>query len=300
MRKDCAEPVGNPITRYGQVIVDECHHLPAVSFERVIGRATAKYLVGLTATPQRHDGHQPITNMQLGPIRYVVNSRKQATQRPFKHTLIVRDTSFGSSSTAVASIADLYTTLALDERRNQLIINDVIAALQQKRSPIVLTERKDHLDYLRTRLMKVAKHVVVLHGGMSGKARSAVQAQLASIPSNAERLVLATGRYIGEGFDDARLDTLMLALPVSWKGTLTQYAGRLHRLHPAKSEVRIFDYVDGNVPMLARMFDKRWRGYRAMGYVRGDVPAVADPVRETADYVVEYDSDAAPSPSDWE
>jgi superfamily II DNA or RNA helicase len=300
MRKDRAEPVDDPIARYGQVIVDECHHLPAVSFERVIGRATAKYLVGLTATPQRRDGHQPITEMQLGPVRHTVNSKKQATQRPFKHTLIVRDTRFGSSSTAVASMADLYSALALDERRNQLIINDVIAELQQRRSPIVLTERKDHLDYLCSRLMKVAKHVVVLHGGMNSKARSAVQAQLASIPSDAERLVLATGRYIGEGFDDARLDTLFLALPVSWKGTLTQYAGRLHRLHAAKCEVRIFDYVDGNVPMLARMFDKRLRGYRAMGYVRSEAPATTESTALVDDYVVEYDSDAAPSPSDWD
>ncbi|MDX1440746.1 MAG: hypothetical protein R3284_12675, partial [Rubricoccaceae bacterium] len=113
-------------------------------------------------------------------------------------------------------------------------------------------------------------HIVILQGGRSAKERRKTEEQLASIPADEERLLLATGRYIGEGFDDARLDTLFLPLPVSWKGTLVQYAGRLHRLHPGKREVRIFDYVDSKVPMLARMFEKRRIGYRAMGYREDD------------------------------
>ncbi len=107
---------------------------------------------------------------------------------------------------------------------------------------------------------------------MTARARKAAREQLAAIPADEERLVLATGRYIGEGFDDARLDTLFLALPVSWKGTLVQYTGRLHRLHPGKTEVRIYDYVDHQVPMLQRMFERRLRGYRAIGYVRSEAP----------------------------
>ena len=148
----------------------------------------------------------------------------------------------------------------------------MIAALEEGRSPILLTERKDHLEYFADRLRKFARHLVVLQGGMSAKERRAAKDQLAAIPDDEERLVLATGRYIGEGFDDARLDTLFLALPVSWKGTLVQYTGRLHRLHPGKTEVRIFDYVDREVPMLLRMFEKRLRGYRAIGYARGEAP----------------------------
>jgi hypothetical protein len=121
-------------------------------------------------------------------------------------------------------------------------------------------------------------------------ARREVTRQLAAIPDSDERVVLATGRYIGEGFDDARIDTLFLALPVSWKGTLIQYAGRLHRLHPAKQEVRIFDYVDRAVPMLWRMFQKRLRGYRGLGYARGEAPlGLREPVD---DVVVEYDEEA--------
>jgi superfamily II DNA or RNA helicase len=158
--------------------------------------------------------------------------------------------------------------LAGDEPRNRLILDDVTAALADGRSPILLTERKDHLAHLAARLRRIARHVVVLRGGMSPGERRAAMATLMSIPDNEPRLILATGRYIGEGFDDARLDTLFLTMPVSWKGTLIQYAGRLHRAHPGKREVRIYDYVDRAVPMLARMFDKRMRGYRAIGYAR--------------------------------
>ncbi len=142
--------------------------------------------------------------------------------------------------------------------------------MEEGRSPILLTERKNHLEYLHQRLKGFVRHIVVLKGGQSTKKRLKVQGQLASIPIEEERLLLATGRYIGEGFDDARLDTLFLSLPVSWKGTLVQYAGRLHRLHPGKHEVRIIDYVNNRVPMLARMFEKRLRGYRAMGYQKKD------------------------------
>lgn len=146
------------------------------------------------------------------------------------------------------------------------------APAAEKRSPILLTERNDHLDLFEERLRGFARHLVVLRGGMTPKERREVAARLATIPDDEERLLLATGRYIGEGFDDARLDTLFLALPVSWKGTLMQYTGRLHRLHPAKKEVRIYDYVDRVVPMLLRMFEKRLRGYRAIGYAHAEAP----------------------------
>ena len=187
-------------------------------------------------------------------------------------------------------IQELYAALSRDVLRNDMILSDVIRALEESRSPILLTERKDHLEYFATRLQRIARHLVVLQGGMGAKAQRTVHAQLAAIPSGEERVVLATGRYIGEGFDDARLDTLFLAMPVSWKGTLVQYTGRLHRLHPGKREVRIFDYVDREVPMLLRMFEKRLRGYRAIGYARGEAPlGYAEPSDER---VVEYDEDA--------
>ena len=286
VRKDKVEDV---VANYGQIIVDECHHLPAVSFERVLAEAKARYVVGLTATPQRRDGHHPITGMQLGPVRFAIDPKSHAAQRPFAHKLVVRETGFKTSSEGTPGIQELYAALATDEKRNRLILDDVIQALEQGASPILLTERKDHLEYFAGRLMKFARHLVVLQGGMSAKERRTAREQLAAIPNNEERLVLATGRYIGEGFDDARLDTLFLALPVSWKGTLIQYTGRLHRLHPGKAEVRIFDYVDRGVPMLLRMFEKRLRGYRAIGYARGDAPlGYAEPADEL---IGEHDED---------
>lgn len=265
--------VDDLIATYGHVIVDECHHIPAVSFERVLSEVKARFLTGLTATPRRRDGLHPITEMQLGPVRFAVDARSQAARRPFDQRLIVRETEFGSGRTvSIDRIQALYAALATDERRNRLILDDVTAALGEGRSPILLTERKDHLESLGARLRGVARHLLALHGGMTSTERRAAAMALASIPDNESRLVIATGRYIGEGFDDARLDTLFLAMPVSWKGTLVQYTGRLHRLRPGKTEVRIYDYVDRAVPMLIRMFEKRLRGYRAIGYSRGATP----------------------------
>ena len=134
----------------------------------------------------------------------------------------------------------------------------------------MLTERKDHLDFLAGRLRAFTRHLIVLQGGVGAKKRREALAALAAIPDGEEFLVLATGRYIGEGFDHARLDTLFLTMPVSWRGTVVQYTGRLHRLHPAKTEVRIYDYVDPRVPVLARMHKRRLTGYRAIGYERSD------------------------------
>ncbi|MFQ5803882.1 MAG: DEAD/DEAH box helicase family protein [Candidatus Methylomirabilales bacterium] len=283
--------VDDLVAGYGHVIVDECHHIPAVSFERVLSEAKARFLIGLTATPQRRDGHHPITRMQLGPVRFSMDSKGQGTQRPFEHRLIIRETRFRRKEfTSSESIQEIYAALASDERRNDLIFDDVVCALEEGRSPILLTERRDHLDYFAERLRKFTRHMIVLRGGMKAKERREVDAQMASIPDEEERLLLATGRYIGEGFDDSRLDTLFLALPVSWKGTLVQYAGRLHRLHPGKTEVRIYDYVDSEVSMLERMFEKRLRGYRAIGYSIDRKPGLDEcAVNEP---VIEWDKEA--------
>jgi superfamily II DNA or RNA helicase len=273
--------VDDVVAVYGHVIVDECHHVPAVSFERVLSEVKARYLTGLTATPRRRDGLHPILEMQLGPVRFAVDARSQAARRPFDHRLIARETAFTAGSLdPTQGIQTLYAALAMDERRNQVILDDVVQAIREGRSPLLLTERKDHLEHLATRLRPFVRHVVVLQGGMTPGERRQALAQLDGIPEDEPRLLLATGRYIGEGFDDARLDTLFLTMPVSWKGTLVQYAGRLHRLHPGKTEVRIYDYVDREVPLFQRMFEKRLRSYRAIGYVRDDVAPGSDPEPE--------------------
>jgi superfamily II DNA or RNA helicase len=272
------------VADYGQVIVDECHHVSAATFERVLAEVKARYVLGLTATPRRRDGHHPIAEMQLGPVRFTVAARELASARGFDHQLIVRNTEFATDWSRESGIQELYARVAADPARNELIVNDVLATLQARRSPLVLTERRDHVELLATALRPATRHLVVLHGGMKARERKAAMAQLAGIPPGEERVVIATGRFIGEGFDDPRLDTLVLAMPVAWRGTLVQYAGRLHREHHGKSEVRVYDYVDSSVPVLARMFEKRLRGYRAIGYVRRELSPAEAPKELTVEY----------------
>ncbi len=260
--------VDDLVANYGHVVVDECHHLSAVSFEQVLRQVKARYVTGLTATPQRKDGHHPIIVMQCGPIRHRVNAKEQALARPFTHTVIPRPTNFRMPTTEdKPEMHELYSALAGDKARNDLIFEDLLACIKARRSPILLTERTSQVDEFASRIAPVVKHVVVLKGGMGVKQRRAVAAQLKAIPDGEERVLLATGRYIGEGFDDARLDTLFLAMPISWRGTLQQYVGRLHRLHDNKREVIVYDYVDDAEPVLSKMYSKRVRGYEAVGYV---------------------------------
>ncbi|MGH7594357.1 MAG: TOTE conflict system archaeo-eukaryotic primase domain-containing protein [Gemmatimonadales bacterium] len=259
--------VDDMVASYGHVIVDECHHVAAVSIECVLREVRARYVTGLTATPTRRDGLQPIVHMQLGPIRHVM--RSHADRPEFAQRLVVRDTPFDGPGTE-QSIHELYTALGACEARNDQIFDDLLLALEEGRSPILLTERRDHLNYFAARLAGFARNVIVLHGGRPATARHEALQALATIPADVERAVLATGRYAGEGLDDARLDTLFLAMPFAWRGTLVQYAGRLQRAYATKREVRVYDYVDRSVPVLVRMFQKRLRGYRALGY---DVPS---------------------------
>lgn len=272
--------VDDRIANYGHLVVDECHHLPAFSFESIARRARARFVLGLSATVTRKDGHHPIVFMQCGPVRHRVNAREQAALRPFEHAVLVRPTAFQTRRTEEADkraqFQSLYRELIEDELRNRQICTDILQSLAEGRSPLVLTERNEHLDELERRLSGTVPHLVVLRGGMGRKQRREAAERLVTISPEEPRVLLATGKYIGEGFDDARLDTLMLTLPVSWRGTIAQYAGRLHRLCEGKPEVRVYDYADINVPMLARMFERRCRGYEAIGYTI-TLPASAVP-----------------------
>ena len=261
--------VDDIVADYGHLVVDECHHLSAVSFEAVACRAKAKFVLGLSATVTRRDGHHPIVFMQCGPIRFRASAKAQARQRPFGHRAILRPTAFRMPEKVDGErppIQHVYAALAADGDRNDLIFNDVLHALEAGRSPILLTERKDHAQYFADRLGRFARNVLLLRGGMGTRQRREVMQRLEDVSETQERILIATGRYVGEGFDDARLDTLLLTMPVSWKGIIAQYVGRLHRLHPAKREVLVYDYVDDVVPTLRRMSEKRIRGYGSLGY----------------------------------
>ena len=255
------------VAEYGQVIVDECHHISAFTFEQVMRQAKAKYVVGLTATPTRKDGHHPIIYMQCGPVRFSMSAKTMTDTTPFDHKVTPRHTEFRMApELAEATIQDIYAALVNDAARNETIAADMVRAIEAGRCPLLLTGRTEHLQYFAAKLAGVAKHIFVLKGGMGKKQRRETSAALAAVPETESRVIVATGSYIGEGFDDARLDTLFLAMPISWKGTLQQYVGRLHRLHDSKRFVQVYDYVDSYVLMLARMFERRLKGYAAIGY----------------------------------
>ena len=255
------------VADYGQVIIDECHHLSAFTFEQIMKQVKAKYVLGLTATPERKDGHHPILYMQCGPIRYKMSARTMIAASPFEHEVIPRLTEFQVPiEQAEMTIQEIYGALANDDTRNELIVGDLLRAVHNGRSPLLLTARTEHLKHFEGALGSKVENVFVLRGGMGKKQRRLITEAIGGLPENASRVILATGSYIGEGFDDARLDTLFLAMPISWKGTLQQYVGRLHRLHDAKRVVKVYDYVDSNVLMLARMYARRLKGYSAIGY----------------------------------
>ena len=254
---------------YGLIIVDECHHIAAFSFEEILKTAAAKYVFGLTATPARKDGHHPIIFMQCGPIRYRDDAKKQAEKRPFDHLVTPRFTSFRSPpgrDEKDVSIQEHYAAMVTDELRNQLILDDVVKSYENGRNCLVLTERTAHVRLLAAALERNIPEVITLMGGRGARESGEILKRIAETPADRRIVLVATGKYVGEGFDEPRLDTLFLTMPISWKGTLQQYAGRLHRLFESKKEVQIYDYVDTHVGMLAKMYQKRLNGYAAIGY----------------------------------
>ncbi len=257
------------VRNYGMVLVDECHHVPAFSFEQILKNVSAKYVYGLTATPIRQDGHHPIIFMHCGLVRYKVDAKEQAEKRPFEHYIIPRFTPFRkpvSQDEKEWSIGEIYSEISTSQIRNQLIVDDVINSVKEGRNPIILTERTAHVELFESELSKVLQNVIKLTGRMSVKDRKTELKRLSSIPADKNIVIVATGRFIGEGFDEPRLDTLFLAMPIAWKGTVQQYAGRLHRLYQNKNEVQIYDYVDVHVGVLERMYQKRLKGYASIGY----------------------------------
>ena len=257
------------VGEYGLVIVDECHHVPAVSFENILKSIKAKYTYGLTATPKRKDGHHPIISMYLGPIRYKVSAKEQAMQRPFSHVMIPRFTGMTfsrSEEQEPLNIAAYYNQIAEDDIRNHMIIDDIFSCLAEGRNCLVLSERVKHVQTLSEQIRQRGTDVYVLTGGQTPSESQEQLRKMRSVPQDQSVVVCATGKYIGEGFDESRLDTLFLTMPSSWEGNLAQYAGRLHRLYEGKTEVRVYDYIDDQAVMLERMYNKRLRSYSSLGY----------------------------------
>ena len=262
--------VSEQVKNYGQIIVDECHHLSAFSFEALLKAAGAKYVLGLTATPVRRDGQQPIIFMQCGPIRHTATRPKNA---PADLMVMPQWLSRPIVMPEGAGIQEVFLQVCSDTERTAKIVAEVGGAFDQGRKILLLTERTDHLSAIEEQLVGRVENLFTLHGRLPKKQRAALIGELEALPPDAPRVILATGKLVGEGFDHPALDTLVLAMPVSWKGTLQQYAGRLHREHASKADVRIIDFIDAGHPALLRMWNKRQAGYKAMGYRLADSSA---------------------------
>lgn len=254
------------VKEYGMVIADECHHVSAVNFEQILKAVNARYVYGLTATPIRKDGHQPIIFMQCGPIRYSADAKAQMQSQSFERLLVPRFTQFMPTGGGELSFTKVVQQLAEDEYRNLFIVKDVVETLKEGRSPIILTSRTSHVTTLAELLKPYCPNVITLIGSESTKEKRQKTELLQSISLAEPLVIIATGKYVGEGFDYARLDTLFLVSPVAWKGIVAQYAGRLHREFEGKRDVQIYDYIDIRVPVCESMYRKRLKGYASIGY----------------------------------
>ena len=258
--------VKNIVREYGMVIIDECHHVPAINFELIMKYANAKYVYGLSATPYRQDGKQPIIFMQCGEILYRYDAKEQIEKSDFEHFLVPEFTEYRDIAAKNKGVTTLYKELSTDKKRNEKIVADVVATVKAGKTPIVLTERREHVEILVSMLENKCDEIIKLIGSASAKERRETMDKLNEIPSDRSLIIVATGRFVGEGFDYPRLDALFLALPIAWKGKVAQYAGRLHRNYPGKTEVCIYDYIDIHIPVFEKMYQKRLKSYSSIGY----------------------------------
>jgi superfamily II DNA or RNA helicase len=263
--------------RYGLVVVDECHHIPAFSFESCLRRAPVRYVLGLTATPYRRDGLQDIIPMQCGPIRHRITPRDRDAElgaRRLALELRIRPTKFhiaaDPDNAEGPPIQAVFRALVDDEQRTALVCDDVLAALAQGRRCLVLSQWKEHVHRLAQQLRDAGTQPIVLEGGLAKKGRDRLLAAVQATPPDQDLVVVATGQYLGEGFDCPQLDTLFLAFPMAFKGKLVQYTGRLLRPHPGKRRVTVYDYADSAVAVLHSMHTKRLTTYRTLGFT--DLP----------------------------
>lgn len=261
------EPIAKKLIRdYGLIICDECHHAAAPQLELVLKSAPAKYVYGLSATPERSDGLTRALSMLCGPLRYVVDPKKQAIQQGIQRVVRPRFTGVRLPSYEPgASFNQILDLLCAHAARNEAIVDDALEAASNGRHPLVLSKRKKHAEELCRLLQSRGHEPILLTGEIDAKERKAILKSLHSF-EHEHRIIVATESLLGEGFDLSYLDTLLIATPISWDGSITQQAGRLHRSHEGKQRVEIFDYVDLSIPMFARMYQKRLKTYAKLGY----------------------------------
>lgn len=253
--------------QYGMIIVDECHHAASLQFETILKRFQSKYVLGLSATPNRRDGHQPIVYMQCGPIRYRVNLKKENRTQPVMHVLEVHETPFKSEPTQESKrIQETFKELIANDARNRAIVQDIEKAYHEGRFCLVITERKEHLERLKVALSGIERLASVCGNKKTKERQKELERFKNFRKEEGGAVLLATGKLVGEGFDNPQLDTLFLTMPISDRSLLIQYVGRLHRLCDQKHEVRVIDYRDSQERRLEKMFAKRLKIYKAIGY----------------------------------
>lgn len=261
------QQVKDLVHTYDLVICDECQHGAAPQLEHILRAVNARRVYGLSATPKRADGLEGILFMQCGPIRYEVDPKAQAAEQDFSRHLQPRFTRIRLAHLEEgSSFNQILDKLCAHKARNQLIVDDTVSALKQGRTPLVITKRKEHAALLADALTAAGQTVFLLTGDGTTQEKKRRLQEVQSVPDDTRFVIVATGSYLGEGFDEPRLDTLILAAPASWEGVITQYSGRLHREHKGKNAVIVYDYIDASVPMLDRMYKKRLRTYQKLGY----------------------------------
>lgn len=282
---------------YGMVIVDECHHVSASNFSIILSRIKSKFVYGLTATPIRKDGHHHIIFMYCGPIRYKVDAKKQAQKRTFNHYIIPRFTSCRKplyQKEEEWHISDVMKHLCDSNSRNEMIVSDVDRVVEEGRNPIILTERSSHIGILKSLMVDKPYEIIELSGRLKTKERKEAFELIRNGPSKKKMVIIATGKLVGEGFDVQWLDTLFLAMPIAWKGTITQYAGRLHRESDGKNEACVYDYIDVHISKMAKMYSKRLTAYKSIGYkvkpIEGNT-SVGDEIFSGDSYFKEFAGD---------
>ena len=275
------------VKNYGMVIMDECHHAGAAIAEDVLNEVNAKYVYGLTATPKRDDGQEQKIFMQLGPVRYRYTAKERAAAQDVKHYVYPRFTRLLIPSGAPVSYNQARRAVVENEQRNEQILSDATACLQEGRTPLLLTKENEHAAFFYNALQSKADYVFLLQGGGSMRQKNALRAELRTVPQSESVVIVAIGQYIGEGFNFPRLDTLLLTMPISWQGNVEQYAGRLHRDYDGKKDVIIYDYVAAHIRVLESMYYKRLRTYKRIGY---EVIAAPNAEKQAANTIFDCES----------
>ena len=255
------------LKEYGLVIVDECHHSASFTISDVLREINAKYIYGVTATPFRGDGLEKIIFMLIGGIRYKYTAKDKAAEQGISHFVVPRFTrTVSPHGREKLHVNEAYELVRDNDIRNDQIIADIKSSVEQGRTPVVLTKYTDHASKLYEKLKEYAHSVFLLTGTKSKKEQKAIITAMEQVAANESMILIATGQLIGEGFDYPRLDTLFLTTPVAWKGIVEQYAGRLNRDYAGKENVMIYDYVDIHIPVFDKMYAKRLKAYKRIGY----------------------------------